>query len=280
MRSFKGYVLLVHPIPILGVCAVALLLGVSIATTRAEYERLALALLAILLSQILVGASNDVIDLPQDRLSQPWKPLVAGFLPMRHVYVFIAADVILLAALLFWLGLPVSVGVAVGTFAGLAHNLWTKGTRSDVLTYALGFLSLPITIWLALHRWKPEQALLFVPAAFLMVAVLLARDVPDIHADGAVGKKSLAVRLGAKQTTHVICACLLLAGIAAFLTMQLAPVNFMLLSGGLVIYFLLAAVTVYRYLGKTDEGLLRTNFRLALVGAVFLIGVCLFALKA
>lgn len=279
MRRLKGFVLLVHPVPILGVCAVGLALGLSIATTRAEFERLALALTAILFSQILVGASNDWVDFPLDKLSQPWKPLVAGMVSSRDVFIFIAADTLLLLSMVFWLTPPVIAGVAVGTFAGLAHNFWTKGTRYDWLAYLLGFAVLPVTVWLALERWKPEQGLIFVPAAFLLIAVLLARDVPDIAGDSEAGKRGLAVRLGEKQSVQAICICLPLAGVAAWAVIQFVAVNWTLWFIGLGMYLLFMLYTIYRYAVRRDNAGLRSNFRLTILCAVLLVGTCLIALK-
>jgi 4-hydroxybenzoate polyprenyltransferase len=279
MRRLKGFVLLVHPVPILAVCAVGLLLGLSIAATPAEFERLALALAAIFFSQLLVGATNDWCDLPQDKISQPWKPLVAEMVSARDVLAFVVVDTLLLLSMALWLAPPVIAGVAVGTFAGLAHNFWTKGTRFDWLAYLLGFAALPVTVWLALQRWKPEQAFILVPAAFLLIAVLLARDVPDIAGDSDAGKKGLAVRLGAKQSIRAICVCLSLAGAAAWVVLRFVAVNRSLWFIGLGIYFLIVLFTIYRYAVRSDNAGLRSNFRLTILCAVLLVGTCLFALN-
>lgn len=280
MRKLKGYLFVVHPVPILGVCAVALLLGLSIADKREEYQRLLMVTAAILFSQIIVGTSNDLIDLDRDQQSQPWKPLVAGRLSGREAYGLLLTAIVLLCLTLFFLHLPVITGVLIGTAAGLAHNFLTKGTKFDWLSYLVGFVVLPITVWLALGRWNVQQVLIFFPAVFLMLAVFLARDVPDIDGDTNAGGNGLAVRLGTKKSIRVICFCLILAGLVAAAVFSSVAVNPIILFTGMVVYFFITLVNVYLYLGNASIAVLRANFRLTVSSAVILVGCSLFALKA
>jgi 4-hydroxybenzoate polyprenyltransferase len=280
MRKLKGYFLVVHPVPILGVCAVALLLGFSIANTTKEYQSLLFVTAAILFSQITVGTSNDLVDFSRDQKAQPWKPLVAGMLSQRDAYIFIAVAAILLALSLFLLTPLAIVGVLIGTVAGLTHNFLTKGTKYDWLSYLAGFIILPITVWFALQRWNVQQGLIFFPAIFLMLAVFLARDVPDIASDANDDKHGLAVRLGTKKSIRIICICLILAGPVALAVFSFVAQNWIVLFAGLLIYFCITLVNVYRYLTDSSSETMRVNFRLTVVSAVILIGSCLFALKA
>lgn len=280
MQKLKGLVLLVHPLPILGVCAMATALGLSLAQTRAHYALLAVLVAAIFFSQLIVGSTNDIVDLEADKSAQPWKPLVAGWITTRDAYFFVGGAIFCLSITLFFLKPIVQVCVLIGTFAGLLHNFWLKGTRLDWLAYALGFAILPLTVWLQLERWQVTHALLFVPASFLLFAVTLARDLPDIEGDRAAGKKSLAVRLGAQKTIRVVCACLLLAALAAAVTLTRAPLNLNLFASGLALYVLIALVLCYRYFSNASPANWRVNFRLAVLGTVTLITFGLFALES
>lgn len=278
MRKLKGLSLLVHPLPILGVCSIALLLGLSLAQSRQEYERLLILVAAILFSQLVVGITNDLVDLEQDKLAQPWKPLVAGWVSRRDAVIFLASAMVLLGFTMFFLAPGVQLCVLVGTFAGLLHNFWLKGTRYDWLAYGLGFAALPLAVWLNLGRWKLEQALLFIPASLLLVAVMLARDLPDIENDRAAGKRGLAVRLGAQNAIYVVCTLLVLAGIAAGVALTRVPVHLNLLAIGLALYFLICLVVIYRYLASPSTLTLRANFRLTVLSTVILVAFSLFAL--
>ncbi len=279
VRKLKGFVLLVHPLPILGVCSIALLLGLSLADTRQQTERLLLVVAAIFFSQLVVGITNDLVDLEQDKLAQPWKPLVAGWLTKRDAVIFLSSAIVLLSCALFLLMPGAQACVLVGTFAGLLHNFWLKGTRYDWLAYALGFLALPLAVWLELGRWQVEQALLFIPASFLLAANIVARDLPDIESDRAAGKRSLAVRLGEQKAIYVVCIGLILAGIAAGVALTRVPLNLNLFALGLALYFLISLVITYRYLTSLSVSTLRANFRLVLVSAVTLVAFSLFALR-
>ncbi|MBI4675199.1 MAG: UbiA family prenyltransferase [Chloroflexi bacterium] len=256
-----------------------MLLGLSLARTSQQYERLLILVAAIMSSQIIVGVTNDLVDLEQDAKSQPWKPLVAELVTKTDAYRFVLAAVILLGVWLIVLEPVVSLLIIVGTIAGLAHNFWLKGTRFDWLSYFSGFTVLPITVWLALNAWKMEQVLMIFPSSFLLVAVILARDLPDIESDRAAGMNGLAARLGTKRAVYAVCFCLGMAALLAFLVSALVAMNAMVLSIGLILFAFMSLLNITRYLARPSHPTLRANFRLTVVSAVTLVGFCLFALR-
>jgi 4-hydroxybenzoate polyprenyltransferase len=209
------YVALIHPYPVLMV--VLATLGISLLAAGGRPEPGTLARLAgmILLSQICVGITNELHDLPLDRLSRPAKPLVSGAARPGP------------AAVIAWGSCAGSLGLGWGfgslgllyallcTAAGLVYNYWLKGTALSWLPYALGFSLLPVWPFVALGRPGPSLATIVAVVLPASVALNLAQSLPDIESDGAQGVRSLAQRLGRRRVLPALwLACLLAIAMA------------------------------------------------------------------
>jgi len=97
-----------------------------------------------------------------------------------------------------WLGL---IGVALGLAYSMPPlRLSDRGVGE--LAVGLGFGILPVTgaAWLQNGRWDPVVIWLALPVSLWVALILLANEVPDARADGAVGKRTLVVRLGSAGT--------------------------------------------------------------------------------
>jgi 4-hydroxybenzoate polyprenyltransferase len=278
MRRLQAWVLVFHPLPVCGVCALATMLGLSASPDPSKLPCLALVIAAIFCSQVVVGASNDLVDLPLDRRSQPWKPLVAGAITTHEVYALIALAFVLMVWCMLWLGASVSVFIVSGTIAGLSHNFLTKGTRFDWASYTLGFTVLPLVVWSAIEKIPIAQLTLLPTGVCLLPAVIIARDLPDITHDQDAGKNGLAVRLGQRRSVFVLGLCMSVAPVVAVLAINMVGFDARVFVAGLSIYLILLCIILTRY-RSAAETTLRTNFRLTMGNAIVLIASSLFAIQ-
>jgi 4-hydroxybenzoate polyprenyltransferase len=254
------------------------MLGLSASSDPSKLPRLALVVAAIFCSQVVVGASNDLVDLPLDRRSQPWKPLVAGTITTHEVYALIALAFVLMVWCMLWLGASVSVFVVLGTVAGFSHNFLTKGTHLDWLAYALGFTVLPLAVWGAIGAIPIAHLTLLPTGVCLLPAVIIARDLPDITHDQDAGQRGLAVRLGQRRSVFVLGLCMSIAPVVAMLTLNRVGFDARVFIAGLCSYLILLCIILVRY-RSSAETTLRMNFRWTMVNAIVLIASSLFAMQ-
>ena len=152
---------------------------------------------AMLLLQFSIGAANDWSDARADAAARPLKPIPAGLLRRRDaaaLAVICAAGGLLLAAPAG----PAVLAIALaGLLTGLSYDLGLKGTAWAWLTFAAGFVLLPLFAWLGGSGTTPAFlgwiVLLAIPAG---AAVSLANGLVDHETDALSGRRGPAVRLG------------------------------------------------------------------------------------
>jgi 1,4-dihydroxy-2-naphthoate polyprenyltransferase len=111
-------------------------------------------------------------------------------------------------------------GVLLGILYSLPRvQLSAQGIGEAVIAVAFGVLPVTGAAWLQSARLDWAAVLISVPVSMWVAAILLMNEVPDRHADGRVGKRTLAVRLGADGTRRLYfglqltaCVALVLAG--------------------------------------------------------------------
>ena len=193
---------LVHPAPTAAVTALSGALG-GILLSQAGLPldaRWVTTVVAVLGSQVFVGATNDLVDRGRDtaagRLS---KPLVAGTLsPGAAVWIASIGLAVQLAASLR-LGWPfVLLGLLAGGSA-LAYNLWLSRTPLSVAPYLVSFGVLPL--WIAAGVGVPLERVAIAPllVAPFAAAAHLANVLRDFDADAALGSRNLAQVLGRRR---------------------------------------------------------------------------------
>lgn len=157
--------------------------------------------LAILLGQLVVGWSNDLIDFPRDKAALgSKKPLVAGTITQATLRISIVAA--LLSALIVSLLSPLGVnGTAIhflGLLSATAYNLKLKSTLLSVAPYIFSFGALPWAIYIAAGSRPPTWLVLgfiFISSAFHFLNVL-----KDIDLDIAQGIMGLPQVLGRSKS--------------------------------------------------------------------------------
>lgn len=189
-----GLCRLVHPFPSaldgIAAGAVALIAGADASVAA----RLALGMLGL---QFAIGAVNDLVDAPRDRLNRPRKPLPAGLVePREALAVSLVAAIVGLSAAASVGLTPLVVGI-LGLADGLVYDLRLKGTAFSGLPFAAGVALLPVYAWLGATGSLPSPFWGIVPLALLAGAVLaVANALADIARDRQAGAASIATILG------------------------------------------------------------------------------------
>jgi 4-hydroxybenzoate polyprenyltransferase len=211
MAGLKAWLAAAHPFPLTAVLLLTALVGVASADGEPDAARLALVLLAMALSQLAIGWSNDYLDRETDAVQQPWKPLPSGLIDARSMpraILAVLAGSLAAGVLLGAAPLALLIG---GTACGLVYNLKLKDTPFSAVPFVVGLGLLPLYVWLALDVYEDDFLWLYALGTPLALAAHIANTVPDIETDTVAGRRGLAVLLGRKWSVVLIVICLLLA---------------------------------------------------------------------
>lgn len=261
---------MIHPFPVMMVVTFATLLAVATARDALEPLRLARAIAALFFSQVVVGTSNDYHDRARDAQGQRWKPLVRGTVTPNEARAQIVVAFGLMLALAISLG-PIALALALlGTFAGLIYNFWLRDTPFSWLPYVLGFIVLPIYVWVALEHFDARQLALIPIGVLLLLGVHLAQTLPDTETDRAVGGRGLAVTLGHARGTRIVWCTMIGAQILASLSARWLPRNSLVLGAAVGVSFGFVVVSILLYHRNPTSTTLRALFRPIALSAVIL----------
>jgi 4-hydroxybenzoate polyprenyltransferase len=267
-----------HPFPIAAVLSLTTLVGLASAGTDLAVGRLAVVLLAMLLSQLAIGWTNDYVDRDSDALHQASKPIAMGRLEARMLPPLSALAVVTSTTLAAWLGpWPLAFFLA-GTTAGLAYDLRLKDTRLSWTPYVVALAVLPPFVWSAFDTYRSDFVWLYPVALPLVIAVHLANLLPDLATDRAAGRQNVAVRLGRTVTLSLLALCLIApAALAATSTLWL-DYNEGLFAATMDLYCLLLLVAALQYERTAGADGSRVAFRCVAGDCVVFIGGLLAAL--
>ena len=213
--------------------AIPVLVGLAIAASHAPLRPGAavVTLAAALLLQIGSNLANDLFDFlhgadGDDRLG-PARAAAQGWLTPRQLAVATAAVFAVATALGAWLAAAVGWPVVVIGLAGIACAVgYTAGPRplgylglGDALVFIFfGPVAVTGTVWVQLGAAPAAAWVAAAPVGLLTTAILVVNNLRDRHSDARAGKRTLAVRLGARGARAEYLA--LVAG--AYLTPALA----------------------------------------------------------
>ncbi len=220
MRSRAvAYITLPHFTPLATVVAVTALLAWIVAGASRVAGELGRMMLAMLGGQIVVGVANELVDVENDRLTKPSKPIPAGLVSWRGAMALGFAGFVLMVAAGVTLGAASLLILLTGTGMGVVYSLWFKRSRFAWIPYVIALPLLPIWVAGTLDRFEPALLLLFPLGALAVLGVQLAQSIPDIEADRAAGIDSLTTRLGERRALFLcwtaVLGSLLLAAITA-----------------------------------------------------------------
>lgn len=261
------------------VIAFSTLLAVATAREAFDPARLTRAITTIFFSQVVVGVSNDYHDRALDARTQSYKPLARGAVTPGEALALIALASLLMLAFGASLG-PLALGLALlGTFAGLLYNFVLRGTPFSWFPYVLGFVTLPIFIWVTMERFDARQLALVPIGVSLLLAVHLAHTLPDVEGDAKVGVRGFAVALGRERGLRFAWGACVAAQVIALVSAIIVESNMQIVLAAILVSGALIAASIVRYRRNPTSATLRGNFRLIAPSAVILTTGWLFALK-
>lgn len=215
------------------------------ATGTIDWTAFLLAVVAVMLVHSAVNVLNDVYDdeLGTDRINQerifPYtggsrfiqNQILSATQMRRWGYALLIAAVTAGMTLYLYKGLPVLVFGLIGIVLGIIYSmppiqLAARGVGE--IAVGLGFGVVPVTgaAWLQSGELTWPAVMLSLPASIWVANILLINGIPDATADGQSGKRSLAVRLGARRTGKVYAASSVTAFVLVVwvtLTLSLSP---------------------------------------------------------
>jgi 4-hydroxybenzoate polyprenyltransferase len=209
--------------------------------------RLALALAAMLFSQLAIGWTNDYVDRETDAIYQPTKPIPSGLVSAASLPPATVLAVVVSLGAGVLLGLVPLAFLVAGTAAGLAYDLVLKDTRVSPLAFVLAFAVLPPFVWSSLHIFRSELLGLYVVGTPLALAAHIANVLPDIETDAAAGRFNLAVVLGRARSRRLLLLSLLLTPALLVATLAFIGYSGPTLAASLTVYGVLLAAAAIAY---------------------------------
>lgn len=165
----------------------------------------------IFTGQLLVGWTNDLVDVHSDRLQvRSEKPLVYGELLTSSLLRAIKIDLPICVTLSLFGPLGVKGGLLhlFGVGCGVSYNFFFKKRALSVLPYTLAFAALPATPYVSLGM-APPWWMIVVGGGFGTVAHF-ANVLEDLQADWELGSRGLPQRIGVNQSIALCVVVLLL----------------------------------------------------------------------
>jgi len=242
-----------------------------------------LAMVVAVLAEIALFTFNDVLNIEEDRINAPDRPLVRGEVGVREAVVLGAACTALSLMLAALLGIAPLTILAVALTSGMLYNFQLK--RRGLLGNVVVALdtSLPFTFGSTVVRGfnVPLTVTLFTLIAF---TAALGREVlkgiRDLEGDLRAGIRTLAATRGVRVASRVSSALLLAAPF-----LSIAPLPLIGGWGKCVVYTILVSVTDFLFtytaisiLLKPERGVAEIGRRLTLLG--MLTGTLAFASTA
>jgi 4-hydroxybenzoate polyprenyltransferase len=207
-----------HPFPslvnALATAGIAILAGGEPAVAA----RLGGSMLAL---QASIGAWNDVVDAPRDRVGKPSKPIASGALPARAAMGWGVLTLVAGLALALPSGASTLLVGAVGVGLGYAYDARLSRTAVSWVPLALALPLVPVFGWLGATGGLPSGLGGLVAAAvFAGSGLMIGNALVDLERDRAAAKPTIAVALGARRGWWVHVGAI---GVAALLAWALAP---------------------------------------------------------
>jgi 4-hydroxybenzoate polyprenyltransferase len=181
--------------------------------------RMALVTAAVFAGQLVIGWSNDLVDVGRDTaVGRGDKPLATGEVTPKAVSVALGVATVAavgLSAALGWRSALVHLVLVVGS--GIAYNLGLKATVWSWLAYVVAFGSLPAVASLAASPPGPPKVWIIAASAALGAAAHFLNTLPDLADDAATGIRGLPHRIGGPRSQAVAAVLLLSASLVTVL---------------------------------------------------------------
>lgn len=198
--QFIGAIKAAHAGPTLLVVTASFILSLT-QFSATEAVEIAVAILA---GQLIVGWSNDLVDLPRDKSAgRIKKPLVSGAISVGFLLRALIVALVMVVLLSFSspLGLQGSLLHLLGVLSALMYNLKLKSTIFSPLPYALSFGAMPWVIFLAADAIPPLW--LYLSFILFTTAFHFLNVLKDLQWDLDQGVLGMPQRLGRRKSIAV-----------------------------------------------------------------------------
>lgn len=278
LRRLQGYWLMIHPFPVMMVVTFAIILAVATARESLELSRLIRAIAVLFFSQVVVGISNDYHDRLLDAQGQLSKPLARGIVTPNEARILIAIAFALMLVFAISLGPIVLLLALLGTLAGQLYNFWLRETAFSWFPYVLGFVTLPIAVWVSMERFDARQFVLVPIGLPLLFGVHLAQTLPDTETDFALGVRGFAVTLGRARGILIVWSAMIGAQIIALMSAIILQLNLEIVGASVALSLTFVVASIWLYHRQPTSNTLHIVFHLIAPSAVILIAGWLIAL--
>lgn len=212
----KAWLLATRP-KTLAAAAVPVIVGTAVAWRDGAFALLPalVALLGAFLIQIGTNLANDYFDhkkgADDDRRVGPTRVVQSGLLPAQHVVAAMigtfAAAVAVGVYLVAVAGWPIVMIGLASIASGIAYTggpypLGYHGLGDPFVFVFFGVVAVTGTYYVQALEWSASAFVASVPVGALSTAILVVNNYRDIETDRRAGKRTLAVRLG-RRNTHL-----------------------------------------------------------------------------
>ncbi|HEV2121890.1 MAG TPA: UbiA family prenyltransferase [Chloroflexota bacterium] len=222
-RRFSALVALAHPLPSLGTALAAVAAALPLLLGMAQWHRLVLLFVSVLLQQAAISVHNDWCDRDVDLVAKSGRAIPAGYVQGRTALLLAsgtAAAAILLATALGW---DMVTLVVLGLASGVLYNARLKRTPFSWVPFALAFPLIPLFGMAALDRWTAWWWTMFLVPLPSIVSIHLTDALPDYDQDAAMGVNGLAQFLGKDLAAKAASASAGIGAIAVVILGTLLP---------------------------------------------------------
>lgn len=214
-QAIRACVELFHFPPILLVLFATTAFATIAAGSVPSADRLVPYLLAVLCTQMAIGAHNDYCDRALDAAAKPFRAIPSGLITPKFVIELCVALTVIGVALTVPLGMRlVALGV-IGTGAGFIYNAKLKGTPFAWAPFWVALPALAIASFELAGEYQPRLLLTYVIGLPLVVSVYLADTLIDVESDRTHGSRGFGAWLGPVRARLLCWACVALGYVLA-----------------------------------------------------------------
>ena len=203
---------------------------------------LAVAAVSAVFVEAALFAFNDLLNLEEDRVNSPERPLVRGDLTARQAVAFGTSCMALGLLLSAMLGPAPLAVVAVASALGMAYNAGLKryGPLGNLLVSVTSSLPFVYGSVVAVGAVPPIIVLFFTIAAVAHLGREVIKGICDMEGDARVGVRTLALIMGPRAAAAVATALILTSVLLSLLTFPIVRkplyVALILLTDAILLY--------------------------------------------
>jgi geranylgeranylglycerol-phosphate geranylgeranyltransferase len=212
--KFKDVIEIARPINCL-MGAISVVIGLLNTRTGISWEKIVINIILGVFTYILIAASgmviNDIYDLEIDKINRPERPIPRGSITLKQakllyfIYLFCGILLSILNTIIFNLSLLNLVLALFFGFIGWVYAKWGKksgflGNLVVGISFSIGLIYGALLNSILI---PPYILYFFITAFSLLMAREIIKGCEDIEGDKKQGVKTLAIKIGIKNSRNV-----------------------------------------------------------------------------